>query len=263
MTKDNITSVETFYNKIAADYDKQYETPYWNLYHEITWNNIKRFLPKNKKVLILDAGGGTGYWAIKMAKLGHNVVLTDISKNILEVAQEKIKKENLENRIRIQKTDIKDMSCFPSDRFDMALAEGDPVSYSLNPEKSIGELARITKPKGYIIVSVDNKYPRILKLLEENSFEDLSKFIKTGAAKREFKFQTFSPEELKNLFENCGLKTIKIIGKPILVQSIDKEKRDNLIKNNFKKILELELKFCDVPSIIGLGGHLEIVGVKK
>ncbi len=255
--------VEEFYDKIAKEYDKQYQTPYWKLYHEITWRNIKRFLPKRKNTIILDAGGGTGYWAIKLAKLGYKVILTDISENMLKVAERKIKKLNLQNRITVKRVDIMDMSCFPSDYFDMALAEGDPVSYCLKPKKAIKELARVVKINSPVIVSVDSKYPAIPRFIVEGSFDRLSKFIKTGILEGEHKFQAFSPEELRNLFESCGLKVVRIIGKPILAQFLPKKERDKIIKKHFRKILNLELKFCDNQSLVGLGGHLEIVGKKK
>jgi hypothetical protein len=48
--------VKKFYDRIAEDYDKEYDTPYMKLYNEITWGNIKRFLPKRKNAIILDAG---------------------------------------------------------------------------------------------------------------------------------------------------------------------------------------------------------------
>lgn len=262
-TKDKSSKeVKEFYNKIAREYDKQYETPYWKLYHEITWSNIKKFLPKKKGALILDAGGGTGYWAIKLAKLNYRVVLTDISEEMLKVAELKVKKEKLEDRITIKKADITNMACFPSNHFDMALAEGDPVSYCLKPKKAVRELARVIKFKAHVIVSVDSKYPAISKLIAESSFDKLPAFIKSGVLKKEYKCQTFTPEELRKIFENAGLKVVRIIGKPVLVQLISKEKRDGLIKKWFRKILNLELKFCDKSSLIGMGGHLEIVGVK-
>jgi len=30
-----------------------------------------------------------------------------------------------------------------------------------------------------------------------------------------------------------------------------------------RELLELELKFCDNPSLIGIGGHLEVVEIKR
>jgi len=256
--------VKEFYEKIAEGYDERYETPYWKLCDEITWANVKKFLQKRRNAIILDASGGTGYWAIRLAKYGYRIVLTDILENMLKVAREKIKAQNLQERIEMKIADIKDMSCFSSDHFDMPLAEGDQVSYCLNAEKAISELAaRVVKPNAYVIVSVDSKYPRISGLIEKNSFRELSRFLRTSILKRDFKFQTFTPEELRMLFEACGLKAIRIIGKPILTQLIPRENRDEIIGHNFKKLLELELEFCDTPSLVGMGGHLEIVGVKK
>jgi len=54
-----------------------------------------------------------------------------------------------------------------------------------------------------------------------------------------------------------------LIGKPILTQLIPMEKRDEIVKKHFTEMLKLELKFCDAPSLVGIGGHLEIVGIKR
>ena len=272
MKLQDMESVKEFYEKIAEDYDKQYDTPYWKLYHEITWENIKQFLPKKKNAIVLDAGGGTGYWAIRLAKQGYRVTLTDISENMLKVAKRKIEAEELQDLVDTELVDIRDMSCFPSNHFDVALAEGDPVSYCLDAEKAVRELSRVVKTNAYVVVSVDSKYSMIIRLIprliRENSFDELSKFLRTGIwffppSKGNFRLQAFAPEELKTLFEACGLKVVGMIGKPILTQLVPREKRDGVIEENFEKILNLELKFCDTPSLLGIGGHLEIVGIKK
>jgi len=258
--------VREFYEKTAENYDKEYKAPRWKLYHEIAWENIRRFLPKSRNGLILDAGGGTGYWAIKLAKLGYRIVLTDISESMLEVAKRKIGKEKLQNRIEIRVADIRDMSCFKSNQFDLALAEGDPVSYCLNPERAASELARVVKPNAHVIISVDSKYPIISRLIAEKSYDQLSKLSRTGIIKPregELEFQAFTPEELKVLFKRCGLKLVRIIGKPILTQLLPKGERDRMIKENYRRILDLELRFCDIPSLVGVGGHLEAVGLKR
>ena len=259
-------AVKEFYDKEAPKYDQEYDEPYWKLYNDITWCNVERFLPRRKDAVILDAGGGTGYWSIRLAKLGYKVVLADISENMLKVAEDKIKTAKLEDRIETKTVDIRDMSCFKSNSFDLALAEGDPVSYCLDAEKAISELARVVKRRANVIVSVDSKYPMISHFVAEHSFDELAKFLRSSILDSRdgaFRMQAFTPEELRILFESCGLAVVKIIGKPILVQSIPKEKRNEIIRANFKQILKSELDFCDVPSIIGLGGHLEIVGKKR
>jgi ubiquinone/menaquinone biosynthesis C-methylase UbiE len=268
MNTRDLKKVLQFYERTAGEYDKDYEIPYWKLYHEITWQNLKQFFPKTRNAAILDAGGGTGYWSIRLAEQGYRVVVTDITENMLKVAREKVKAAGLEAKIETRKVDIRHMSCFESDSFDMALAEGDPVSYCLDPEGAVRELARVVKPKAYVVVSVDSKYSLISSLISRKSFGKLSRLLRTSLLKADasggaFDFQAFTPEELKTLFEKCGLEVVRIIGKPILSQYIPREKRDEIISANFARILRLESEFCGVSSIVGLGGHLEIVGTKK
>lgn len=270
MKNQNVNPVKEYYEKTAKEYDKEYEGPYWKLYQEITWRNMKRFLPKRKDAAILDAGGGTGCWAIKLAKLGYRVVLTDISENMLKVAKGKIGKEKLQGKIETRIVDIRDMSCFRSNLFNMALAQGDPVSYCLDPERAMKELARVVKPNSHVIVSVDSKYAFIPRLIAEKSFDELSRLLREGIVKSidrsvdaEFEFQAFTPEEVKALFEKCGLKLVRLIGKPVLTHFVPREKRNEIVEENFKRILNLETKFCDTSSLVGMGGHLEAVGVKQ
>jgi ubiquinone/menaquinone biosynthesis C-methylase UbiE len=202
----DLNKVMQFYEKNAGEYDKDYAIPYWKLYQEITWRNLKRFLPKTKEAVILDAGGGTGYWSIRLAKHGYRLVLTDIAENMLKIAREKVKATGLEEKVETRKVDIRRMSCFESGSFDMALAEGDPVSYCLDPERTVGELARVVKPKACVVVSVDSKYSLITSLISRKSFGKLSRLLRTNLLKADvrggaFDFQAFTPEELRILFE--------------------------------------------------------------
>ena len=260
MSNLDMKQVKDFYDNQAESYDKEYDVPYYRLYHEITWHNIKRFLPKRKNSLILDAGGGTGYWAIKLAKLGYQVILTDISEIMLKVSEEKIKKENVQDKIETKIVDIREMDCFSSNSFDLVLAEGDPVSYCLNPKKAIIELKRVVKPNAHVIISVDNKYSMISSMMRRKWFDKIPSLIKTGIWNEPFTTQFFTPNELRTLVETCGLKVVRLIGKPILTRILSEQ---NIITNHYQQILEMELKYCDEPSLVGFGGHLEIVGLKQ
>jgi ubiquinone/menaquinone biosynthesis C-methylase UbiE len=270
-----MNSVREFYDRIAEDYDKEYDTPSMRLYNEITWSNLKRFLPKKKSTVVLDAGGGTGYWAIRLAQSGFKVILTDISDIMLQVAQRKIERENLQQNIETRLVDIRDMSCFPTEHFDLVMAQGDPVSYCLDAEKAVKELARVVKTSGHVIVSVDNKYAMIPRFIRERAFDELAKLLQTGIRKLDesarapgslvggFPFQAFTPEELKSLFLTCGLQVVRIIGKPILTRLISIDIREKILKEYFESVLRVELMFCDNPSLVGIGGHLEVVGLKS
>ena len=64
--------------------------PYWKIYREITWKHMKPYLPRRSGAKVLDAGGGTGVWAVKLARSGFQVTLADTSQGMLESARKKI-----------------------------------------------------------------------------------------------------------------------------------------------------------------------------
>lgn len=260
-----IITSKKYYDETANEYDDSYKNPYWQIYNEITWNYIKKYLPKEiKNSLILDAGGGTGLWSIKIAQLGYNVILTDISKGMLEVAKEKITKENLIDKIQVIEADIIDMNIFRNNSFDLALAEGDSVSYCNDPNKAIYELSRVTKRNGFITVSVDNKLNFVLRNINSGDFKEAEKILQTGIAmmpgknNEEYPAYTFTIDEIIELFNINGIETLKTIGKPVFISNQDLNN-----KKIYKKLLEFELKFSSLPSVAGRGGHIAIIGIKK
>lgn len=251
-----------YYRKVAEDYDKKYEVPVFKkLYDKITWQYIEPYLPNEG--LILDAGGGTGKWAIPIADKGLEVLIYDISQKMLDVALKKAKQHGLENRIRVKQGDICDID-FPDGYFDFLLAEGDPISYCSDPDKAVGELYRVLKPGCYAVAGVDSLFPIIRHAVGIR--HDLDAAIRILREKRfyaeEWGFYcwAFTPEDLEQLFRRHGFKVERIVGKPVVYFREAEPILEDV--NKTKKLLELELALCEERSIIGYGGHLHIVAKK-
>lgn len=98
---------------------------------------------------VLDCGCGTGTTGIMAArKVGPNgkVTLFDLSEDMLNVAREKVARENLQDRADFQTGDMVHLP-FDDNSFDVVLS-----TYSLcplyDPVKGVLELYRVTKPGG-------------------------------------------------------------------------------------------------------------------
>ena len=213
---------------------------------------------------MLDAGGGTRLWSIKIAKKGYHVILSYVSSGMLKIAEEKIKEQNLDEKIKIVKCDITNMNEFKDNTFDLTLAEGDPVSYCSNPDQAISELARVTKKRGYITVSVDNKLIWFKSSIEIGHYKEAERIMKTGIAKistedgNYYPAFTFTVEELSEIFKKNNMDIIEKIGKPVFTsfQDVNSEEK-------YRKHLEIELKYSKQNSFVGFGGHIAIVGQKN
>lgn len=259
---DQARRVIEFYRKTAEDYDKKYDVPYFKkLYDKVTWGYIEPYLPK--KGVALDAGGGTGKWAIPMAEMGLRVVLYDLSPEMLRIAERKIVERGLKDLIQTVQGDICDMG-FPDESFDFILAEGDPISYCSDPWKAVRELARVLKPGRYICVGVDSLFSVIRHVVNlDGDLDEAFRILREGRFYAEswgFHCWAFTPKTLRNLFKSANLTVVKIIGKTVLYTRMamplleDPEKAE--------KLLKLELMLCEEESIVGYGGHLHVVARK-
>jgi len=196
--------------------------------------------------------------------MGHNVILSDVSSGMLKIAEEKIKDQNLSGKIKIVKCDITNMNEFKDHTFDLTIAEGDPVSYCSNPDQAISELARVTKKRCYITVSVDNKFVWFKRSIEKGDYEEAERIMETGIAKMPtedgnyYPAFTFTIEELSEIIEKNNIDIIEKIGKPVFTsyQDVNDEEK-------YRKHLEIELKYSNQDSFAGFGGHIAIVGKKN
>lgn len=263
--------VEAFHDHDAPTYDRRYdEIPFFvKVYEPVTWDNIRRFLPPPGG-RVLDAGGGTGRWAIPLARMGYRVTLVDISAGMLEVARRKVEAEGLSDRVDIRRMDICDMKDLPDSYFDLSMAQGDPLSYCADPDRATSELARVTRGGGYVIASVDSRIQAIGAMVNQD-WDRAEQILSTGAMEWQdedpalrFPIHAFTVGELRTLFERHGLRVVRVLGKPIFFSRLPPEVQKRILEDEaaLSRLLELEMRYADDPGWAGSAGHIEIVGVK-
>lgn len=265
MSDEQSERVIAYYKKTAADYDKEYESPFFKeIYDKITWRCIEPYLPQSG--VVLDAGGGTGKWSIPIAKKGLNVVAFDISQDMLNVASTKAKEQRLEKNISFRQGDICSMP-FADNTFDFALAEGDPISYCSKPDLAVKELGRVLKPNCYVSAGVDSLYAILRRMLNQPEV-DYDKFHRVHRDRRFFAKDwgfdcwLFTPKDLRKLFTQHEFRLVKIVGKPVMFMSRPETEAVFKDPTRIQRVLDIESEFCDEPSIVGYGGHLHIIAKK-
>lgn len=136
---------------------------YFKVYDAITWRYIDPYVPTNPKALVLDAGGRTGRWAIRMARKGCKVILMDVSEEMLKVAAKSVEEDGLQHRITIKRGDVTKTN-YADETFNMILCEHTLFLFK-EPDILIKELKRILKKKARLIISAQNRYVQSLACL--------------------------------------------------------------------------------------------------
>lgn len=124
---------------------------------------------------VLDAGCGTGTKTVHLAKRGYTVVAVDISDSVLDMAREVSAQKGYQDGITYMSEDVTDLS-FQDGQFGRILCWG-VLMHVPDVEKAIGELARITRPGGTIVVSEGN-----MRSLQAIGIHSLKKIVQWSHA---------------------------------------------------------------------------------
>jgi ubiquinone/menaquinone biosynthesis C-methylase UbiE len=265
--------VDTYYDEKSAKYDEVFDTFYYRIYDAITWRYLEPYIPTDPKAAVLDAGGGTGRWAIRMAKKGCNVFLMDISKSMLNIAMEKAKKEKIQHKIIVKEGDITQTG-YADETFDMILCEHVLFLFK-NPDIVIRELRRVLKRNAPLIVTVHNRYVQALVSLPKqpdvDKLENVSSILlrkKYGSLDKNGKIRifTWTPDEFRTMLETNGFDVERIVGKGITMPLKISDKlfmKKKYSEKLFAETLRSELMLCEKTDVVALAGHLQAVARKK
>lgn len=258
-----MSSTEEYYNEKSSDYERGLENLYFKVYDAITWKYTEPYVPADPHALVLDAGGGTGRWAVQMARKGCKVVLLDIFEGMLALAQTKVNQEKLQDRVIIRKGSILNPD-FPSETFDLVFCEHALFLFQ-DPSKVVKALARVLKRNSLMVISAQNKYSLALAYLPDDpkkALELLSgKYLhKLG----NLQVNTLTPKEFRDILETNGLKVEKTIGKGVTMPlriSPDVYSKKKYATEVFKAILQIELALCESDTLT-VAGHLQAIARK-
>lgn len=240
---------------------------YHKLEFDTTRHFIEKYLPK-KKGLVLDAGGGPGRYTIELAKLGYEVVLLDLSSDMLKIAEQQIKKSGVQEKVRqIVQGSIDDLSMFNNETFDGVVCLGGPLSHiveRVRREKAIDELTRIAKKGSPIFVSVIGRLAVLVNELvhfpKEIELEIFSRIRDTGDYYGGYGFAPchfYLPEELSKSLEKKGIRVLEMVGLEGLASGHPKE-TNRLARKQPKAWriwCETHFKTCTDLTSVGISEH--------
>lgn len=133
---------------------------------------------------VMDAGAGSGYVAMYMARKGFNVQAIDITPHHLDDARKNVKKNGLDNKIAVDYADYHNLTMFQDASFD-GIYTMETFVHADDPAKVLRNFHRLLKPSGVIVLheadfSRNSKVLRdVLRLshcqntLEEGGYEQL------------------------------------------------------------------------------------------
>lgn len=207
MTRFDPAYTRDFYDRYGSRESERWdESPRMRMEAAILRHHLRQRVRPGDRVL--DAGCGPGTFSAYLMDLGARVTCLDLSPVQLDYCRER--SPGAEG---YHLGSITELSVFADDNFDVALALGGPLSYCFDEAgAALGELMRVTRPGGWIGLSVMCLFGTIHRRLagvltvdpETNrgivATGDLPRDVATG-----HECHLFRPQELQELLDAAGL----------------------------------------------------------
>lgn len=146
------------FDHIASTYDATFtETVIGKLQRASVWTNLKNILPALSGKEVLELNCGTGEDAVRFARLGFNVVATDIASEMIKEAQRKVDRENLSHVISARLLDLTMLNEEKfTGKFDLVFSNfgGLNCIHPKDFKKIFKQVASVLKPGGHFVAVI-------------------------------------------------------------------------------------------------------------
>ena len=263
-----MNSVLAAFDAKAQAWDDYTLTPLGKLRQELTLCHLAQHLKTpGRPLMVLDAGGGTGGYALPLAQAGHHVSLLDFSSSMLAIAKAKIKviDSTLIERCAFYCDSIERVcELFPQDRFDMVLCHT-LLEYVAEPWQALRDLLSLVRPGGMISLLLVNACAEPLRWAVAKLDPDQArKALSAGAASADLfgvPRRMFKSEAVRQALAREGAHVLAEYGVRIFADYYPAAKLGN--PDVWAQLYELELSASDKDPYRALGRYLHLVGTKQ
>ncbi|WP_236250338.1 methyltransferase [Microbulbifer sp. ALW1] len=212
------------------------------------------------ELTVVDAGGGQGQFALDLAASGHKVWITDISRNMLDLAAVQVAERGLEQRVQLAQLPLQGLRTDPGiPAADLLLCHA-VLEWLEQPQQALVHLADGLKPGGYLSLTFYNRRALEFRLLQRGSLRQLDRNRESGDWGGHPGSLTpknpLLPEEVMDWVAQAGLSLIAYSGIRCFHDFMTPEMRDKLPP---AAIVEKELDYSRVDPYRQLARYVHLL----
>lgn len=246
------------FDDIAEKFSRNiYDTAKGQIRQAILWRDLDlAFERLNRKPLtVLDAGGGNGIMACRMAELGHNVIFCDISERMLIAAQDNARQKGVEHLIRFIYAPAQELGEYLESPPDLILFHA-VLEWVKEPQQVLRALNGYLATGGILSLMFYNYNGLLFRNVQLGNFG----YINAGMHKK--KRKTLSPdnplipEQVYGWLAEMDMSVLAKSG----VRVFNDYLRDKL--KDFETLLKLEQHYSRQEPFLSLGRYIHVLAEK-
>ena len=264
--------VRAFFDRRARVYDRVADRPYWDFSDRVLLEllrlTILSGLGDGEGLRILDAGGGTGRWALHLLRElpRATAVLADVSSGMLAAARRKAVRAGLSDRLELLAHDLHEPLPRRLGRFDLVLCFHNVASLVADPAALFARLARATVGGGRVALVLPSLWQAAAKVLRDGRPSELRRLAASASvryAPSVPEVLVFTPAIARALLERAGCAEVSVRGFPVTVhpEGPDEALPAHLASSRLRRrLVPLEAALCHSEEAAARGNNLLAIG---
>ncbi|GAA1475882.1 methyltransferase [Nocardioides aestuarii] len=223
----------------------------------VVWGGLQPVLDRPAGQDVLDIGGGTGGFAVRVAELGHRVRVVDPSPDALAALDRRARDHGVENRVRGQQGDLSTLlDVVEPASADVVLCHG-VLEVVDDPAAALATITEVLRPGGVLSLLVAQRHAAVVARAMAGHFEQARALLDTTEAVGR-SGRRFTRDELESLLASAGLSVDSVHAVRVFSDLVPGSLLD-LEPGGTAALLELEQAVAERPEYAPLAAQLHVL----
>lgn len=229
----------------------------------VVWDALRGVLGDipgtDRTASVVDIGGGTGGFAVRVAELGHRVTVIDPSPDALAILARRAEESGVADLVSARQGDLASLlDLVPPGSADVLLCHG-VLEIVDDPATALHTLARALRPGGVLSLLVNQRHAAVVARAMAGHFVQARTLLDgptPGAPRR------FTAEEVTALLSGAGFDTTALHGVRVFVDLVPSSLVE-LEPGSAGALLELEQAVAARPEYLPLATQLHALATRR
>jgi S-adenosylmethionine-dependent methyltransferase len=227
----------------------------------VVWEALQEVLAgRDEGATVIDIGGGTGGFAVRVAELGHRVTVIDPSPDALATLGRRADESGVADLVTARQGDLDSLpQLVDPDSVDVVLCHG-VLEIVDDPTAALGTLAGVLRPGGVLSLLVAQRHAAVVARAMAGHFNQAKLLLDdpaaVGSARR------YTPVEVAALLEESGFDITAMHAIRVFVDHVPSSLVD-LEPGAAAALVELERAVADRPEYLPLGTQLHVLATRR
>jgi len=223
------------------------------------WDALRDVLAADRTASVVDIGGGTGGFAVRVAELGHRVTVIDPSPDALAILARRAEESGVADLVSARQGDLDSLlDLVPPGSADVLLCHG-VLEIVDDSATALHTLAQVLRPGGVLSLLVNQRHAAVVARAMAGHFVQARALLDgpgDGAPRR------FTAEEVTALLSGAGFDTTALHGVRVFVDLVPSSLVE-LEPGSAGALLELEKAVATRPEYLPLATQLHALATRR